>query len=81
MAKIDSYRIGFNPTTNLGLIEFHEVGRPNAATIGNLPADEFSAIAAVLATGEAYAEGQWIHSGIESLNLKSTPFTAPSTGE
>ncbi len=71
MAKIESYRLGFNPTTRLGLVEFRTVESTHIIPIGNLPASEFNAISAILSSGEAYAEGRWIHTGVESLSSKS----------
>lgn len=70
MSKVKDYRIGFNPTTKRGLIEFRTETSPAMHKLQNLTADEFNAIASVLASGEAYAAGQWIHSGVESLSEK-----------
>lgn len=77
--KIVSYEMGFNPETGKGNIHFFEEGNPNPFHLKGLPAEEFTALAAVLATDNAYGNGEWIHTGLQAIGTRfeSADFEIP----
>ena len=71
MSKIIDYEIAFNPTTRKGNIHFRqEGGKP--VTLKDLPADEFTAIAAILSHPHSYGSGQWIHTGVQNIGDRAS---------